>query len=114
MVVVGPPSKCSLFLFKTKKNEASTIINILHWHGDETLPIINKPKHPKKRGNTKNKMEGPMSKETKEPPKQVNHKGNIKFPNPLLLQEAYQIRKKLGGMEEIPANNIASCTTRNL
>jgi hypothetical protein len=41
-----------------------------------------------------------MSKKTKEPPKSPNHKGNIKFPNPiessrtpLLLQEAYQITK---------------------
>jgi hypothetical protein len=51
----------------------------------ETLPIINKPKHPhKKKGNTRNKMEGPMSKKTKEPPKRANHKGNIKFPNPFL------------------------------
>jgi hypothetical protein len=24
----------------------------------------------------------------------VNHKGNIKFPNPLLSQEAYQIKKR--------------------
>ncbi len=48
---------------------------------DETLPIINKPKHPKKR-NTRNKMEGPTSKKTKESPKRVNHKGNIKFQNP--------------------------------
>jgi hypothetical protein len=31
----------------------------------ETLPIINKPKHPKKGGNTRNKMGGPMSKKTK-------------------------------------------------
>jgi hypothetical protein len=38
-------------------------------------------------------MEGPMSKKTKEQPKRVNHKGNIKFPNPLLWGEAYQIRK---------------------
>jgi hypothetical protein len=37
-----------------------------------------------KRGNTTNKMEGPTSKKTKEPPKRANHKGNIKFPNPLL------------------------------
>jgi hypothetical protein len=52
----------------------------------ETLPIINKPKHPpkKKKGNTRNKMEGPMSKKTKEPSKRANHKGNIKFPNPFL------------------------------
>jgi hypothetical protein len=38
-------------------------------------------------------MEGPTSKKTKEPPKRVNHKGNIKLLNPLLSQEAYQIRK---------------------
>jgi hypothetical protein len=59
------------------------------------LPIINKPKHPKKKGgeNTKNKKEGPMSKKTKESTKKVNHKGNIKFPNSLPLQEAFQIRK---------------------
>jgi hypothetical protein len=32
-------------------------------------------------------MEAPKSKKTKEPPKKAkaNHKGNIKFPNPLLL-----------------------------
>jgi hypothetical protein len=45
---------------------------------DETLPIINKPKHPKKE-NIRNKMEGPTSKETKESPK----KGNIKFLTPI-------------------------------
>jgi hypothetical protein len=38
-------------------------------------------------------MEGPTSKNTKEPPKRVNHKGNIKFSNLFLSQEAYQIRK---------------------
>jgi hypothetical protein len=38
-------------------------------------------------------MEGPPSKKTKEPPKKANHKGNIKFLNPLLMREAYQIRK---------------------
>jgi hypothetical protein len=46
-----------------------------------------------KRGETRNRMEGPMSKKTKEPPKRVNHKGKFKFLNPLLLQEAYQIGK---------------------
>jgi hypothetical protein len=54
---------------------------------DETLPIINKPKHPKK-GEYKEKMKGPTSKKTKEPTKTANHKENIKFPNPLLSQEA--------------------------
>jgi hypothetical protein len=34
-----------------------------------------------KRVNTRNKMEGPTSKKTKEPPKRANHKGNIKFLN---------------------------------
>jgi hypothetical protein len=38
-------------------------------------------------------MEGPMSKKTKEPPKRANYKGNYKFSNPFLSQEAYQIRK---------------------
>jgi hypothetical protein len=46
-----------------------------------------------KRGNTRNKMERPTSTKTKEPPKRVNHKGNIKFPDPLPSLEAYQIRK---------------------
>jgi hypothetical protein len=30
-------------------------------------------------GNTRNKMDGPMSKKTNEPPKRADHKGNIKF-----------------------------------
>jgi hypothetical protein len=38
-------------------------------------------------------MEGPASKKTNEPPKRADHKRNIKFPNPFLLQETYQIRK---------------------
>jgi hypothetical protein len=44
--------------------------------------IINKTMHAKKRGNTRNKMEGPMFKKTKEPTKRTNHDGNIKFLNP--------------------------------
>jgi hypothetical protein len=63
---------------------------------DETLPIINKTKHPKKK--KKEYMEQNerthMSKKTKEPPKRANHKGNIKFSNPFLSKEAYQIRKE--------------------
>jgi len=30
------------------------------------------------------------SKNAKEPPKRANHKGHVKFPNPLLSPEAYQ------------------------
>jgi hypothetical protein len=56
------------------------------------MPTINKPKHPK-RGNTRNKVEGPMCKKTKEPPKRANHKGNVKLLNLHLLRKIYQIRK---------------------
>jgi hypothetical protein len=52
-----------------------------------------KIKTPKKR-NKRNKMEGPTSKKTNEPPKRADHKGNIKFLNPLWSQEtSYRIRK---------------------
>ncbi len=67
------------------------------------MPIINKRKYPKqnKKGRegeeTRNKMKGPTSKKTKEPPKRVNLKGNIKFSNSLLSQEAYQKRVNLKG-----------------
>jgi hypothetical protein len=52
------------------------------------MPIVNKSKQPKKGENKEH-----TSKKTKEPPKKANHKGNIKFSNPLLSQEAYQITK---------------------
>jgi hypothetical protein len=63
----------------------------------ETLPIINKPKHPKKRGNTRSKMKGSMFKKTKKPPK-TNHKGNIKNikflnPQPIVRSLSNQMRK---------------------
>jgi hypothetical protein len=60
--------------------------------GDETL-TIKKNQSTQKRKNTRNKMKGLTSKKTNERPKRANHKGNTKFPNPLLLQETYQIRK---------------------
>jgi len=47
------------------------------------MPIVNNPKHAKKGAKTSNKMEGPTSKKTKEPPKRANHKGNIEFLNSL-------------------------------
>jgi len=46
-----------------------------------------------RRGNPRNKMEGPTSKKKNEPPKMVDHKRNNKFPNPSPSQKAYQIRK---------------------
>jgi hypothetical protein len=36
-----------------------------------------------------NKMEGAMVKKTNEPLTRANHKGNIKFPNPLLSHEKH-------------------------
>jgi hypothetical protein len=56
------------------------------------LPTIIKPKH-QKRGKTRNKMEKPMSKNANEPPKRMNHKGNIKFPNPFLSQKNIKYEK---------------------
>jgi len=47
-------------------------------------------KAPKK---VENKEQNERTKKTNEPPKRVNHKGNLKFPNHLLLQEAFQLRK---------------------
>jgi len=38
-------------------------------------------------------MERPTSNKTNEPPKKADHKGNIKFLNPLQPQETYEIRK---------------------
>jgi len=61
------------------------------------LSTIKYPKHPKK-GKTRNKMQGPtFPKKTNELPKRVNHKSNIKFPNPPPLPIARSIsNKKIG------------------
>jgi len=47
-------------------------------------------------------MEGPQPRRQMNHPKRANHKENIKFPNPLPSQEAYQIRK---GDETLPIIN---------
>jgi hypothetical protein len=56
-------------------------------------PYSNQSTPKKEKGKTRNRMEGRTSKKRNEPLKKVNHKGNIKFLNPLQLREAYQIRK---------------------
>jgi hypothetical protein len=53
---------------------------------DETLPIRKKPKH-QKREEYKEQNERTHVQKTKEPPKRANHKGNIKFLNPLLSSD---------------------------
>jgi hypothetical protein len=45
---------------------------------DETLPIVNKPKQPRK-GEYKEQNERIHIQKTKEPRKRANHKGNIKY-----------------------------------
>jgi hypothetical protein len=68
-----------------KFEPTTTILN----DDDETLPIINKLKHPKKRIIQGTKWKDPCPRRQKKPPKRANHKGNIKLPNPLLSQKAY-------------------------
>jgi hypothetical protein len=56
-------------------------------------------------------MEGPMSKNTNEPPKRTNHKGNNKFPNPLPSQKKISNMKKGRPLERTPSLNKPSLTT---
>jgi hypothetical protein len=39
-------------------------------------------------------MERPMSQKTNKPPKRVNHKGNIKLPNPLLVTRSISNKER--------------------
>ncbi len=54
---------------------------------DETLPIINKPKSPQKKGAGENKMEGLTFKKTKKPLKTHYYKMWVQFISPHLLDE---------------------------
>jgi len=63
---------------------------LLRFVYDETLPIINKSKHPKKGAMQGKKKEELTSKKTKEPPKEGKPPGNIKFPNPLLSPSCHE------------------------
>jgi hypothetical protein len=53
----------------------------------KTLPVINKSKHPKK-GKYKDQNGRTHVQEDKREDKKATHKGNIKFPDPLLSREA--------------------------
>jgi hypothetical protein len=59
-----------------KFEPTTTILN-----DDETLPIINKLKHPKRGIVQRTKWKDPCPRKQKKPPKRVNHKENIKFRN---------------------------------
>jgi hypothetical protein len=39
-------------------------------------------------------MEGPKSEKTKDPPKRVNHKMNIKFPNPFFVARSISNKER--------------------
>jgi hypothetical protein len=99
-------SSCKNIIFKksSKKNQNPSryyipITNLKFQHKPKSIKLLYSIMNPntitlpqyarpinqssqRKRGNTKNKMEGPMSKKTKESPKRENHKGNIKFQSP--------------------------------
>jgi hypothetical protein len=58
--------------------------------------ILTKAPPNKKGKKTRNKMEGPTSKKTNQPPKKVNQKGTSSSWTPLQWGEAYEIRKIQG------------------
>ncbi len=64
-----------------------------------------------KRGDIRNKMERPTSKKSKKPSKKANHKGNIKFLNPLHPWEAYQIKKREELLKGRPKKPSPTTTT---
>jgi hypothetical protein len=48
-------------------------------------------------------MEGATSRKTNEPPKRANHKGNIKFMNPLLSQKNISNKERGEPPERMPS-----------
>jgi hypothetical protein len=56
-----------------------------------------------RRGNPRNKMEGHASKKTNEPPNLVDHKGNIKFSNPLLVARSISNKERGGPPKRTPS-----------
>jgi hypothetical protein len=56
-------------------------------------------------------MKGATFKKTKEPPKRVNPKWNLKFPNPFLSSQVYPIRKGEGPLERRPSLEEPSPST---
>jgi hypothetical protein len=59
---------------------------------------------------TRNKMEGPMSKKTNEPPKRANHNGNIKFMKPSPFAKNISNKKKGEPLEMMPSLDEPSFT----
>ncbi len=86
---------CNL-TFDSQKKEA------LSHENDETLPTINKTKAPKKRGNTRNKMEGPTSKKTKEEGEsQGEHQVPDQVPKPPPITRSISNKGRGGPLGEI-------------
>jgi len=59
-------------------------------------------------------MEGPTSKKINEPPKKANHKGNIKFLNPLQSGDIKQGKLKGGHPQRMPCLDEPSPTEQRL
>jgi hypothetical protein len=74
------------------------------------LSTIYEPKQPKE-GKTRNKMEGPVSKKTNEPPKRVNHKENIKFLKCLSFVRSISNKEREGPPKRKPSLDEPSLTT---
>jgi hypothetical protein len=77
---------------------------LLRFIYDETLPIINKSKHPKKGGNTRKKKGRTHIQEDIRATKREQTTRNIKFPNPLLPREAYQVCLALAWLSLLSKN----------
>jgi hypothetical protein len=56
-------------------------------------------------------MKAPTFKKTKEPPKRVNYKWNLKLPNPFLSRQMYPIQKGGGSPERRPGREEPSPST---
>jgi len=69
-------------------------------YSDETLPIINKSKHPKKGGIQGTKKEGPMFKKTKQPLKGTAREHQI--PKPPLVTRSISNNETGGPFERTP------------
>ncbi len=66
------------------------------------MPNINKSKHPKK-GNTNNKMEGPMSKKTKKTTKEGGPYKEHQVLKPLFVVRSISNKERGGPLERTPS-----------
>jgi hypothetical protein len=103
---IGSEECCNLTFIAGKKTDYK-------WWSSTNHKLTKAP--PKKgRGETRNKMEWPIFKKTNESLKRMNRKGNIKFLNPFLSQEAYQIRKGEDLLKRVQPKQTLTYSTTHL